>query len=153
MLKTVLTAAALLAATGAHAQRADEFRVVGASDNAAVMASTLITGPRNERRMVELLVPYERSDTGADAYHIESVMDCTAGTLAIGDVKVYQDDRVIAEVPRQEGNVSKPEPGSLAAQVLAYGCSGEADAGEAGKARLNGVPAAIAYGRSLHNKP
>jgi hypothetical protein len=149
MLKTILTAAALLAATGAHAQRADEFRVIATSDSAAVMASTLVTGPRNDRRTIELLIPFDRTDTGADAYHIESIIDCTAGTLAIGHVKVYQDNEVIAEIPPQEGNASKPDPASLAGLMVRYGCTGEADGGDA---RLNGVQAAIAHGRTLRGQ-
>jgi len=145
MLKTGLSAVALLFATGAQAQKADEFRLIGSSDDVVVLASTLVTGPKTERRMTEILVRRERSDTGADSYVIEAIMDCVAGTLAVGDVKVYQADQVINRIPRGAANVSKPEEGSVASQVYQYGCTGVSDLPD--DARPVGVLAAIAYGR------
>jgi len=141
----VLTAAVLLAAPSAHAQKADEFRLIGSSDDATVMAGTLVKGPKNDRRTTEVLVRRERSNTGADAYVIEAIANCDAGTLAIGDVKVYQGTSIISEIPRGEENVSTPEAGSVAEQVFNYLCTGAVDFDD--KTRVTGVLSAITYGR------
>ena len=67
------------------------------------------------------------------------------GTLAIGDVNVSQDPRIIVTLPRGAENVSTPEAGSVAAQIFNYLCTGAVDFEDT--TRVTGVLSAIAYGR------
>jgi len=84
MLRIGLGAAALLFASAAQAQSADEFRVVAGNDAGLTLVSTLASGPKSARKLTQLIVRQERSPSGADAYSVAVTVDCGAGSLALG---------------------------------------------------------------------
>ena len=150
MLKPALIAAALIAATGAHAQKADEYRAIASSDEAVIMASTVVTGPQNARRLTEALVRRSQSDNGADAYLLNVTLDCGAGTLTIGKVDVYQGTEIVRQIDAPEDGTSTPTAGSMAEVVLIYGCTGKTEETDPG--RPVGIPAAITYALKLQGR-
>lgn len=146
ILTPILTIAALMTMAAAPAQRVDgEFRMMWIGKDAASFVTTKVTGPSNARNLTEVIVRAERAPSGTDVYAIDTIADCDAQTLSIGDVIAYQDGKVLNRIPATQGEVSPVERGTRAWLVYDYACTGKAPTAEA--ERPNGVNAVVAYGR------
>lgn len=141
-----LAAATLFVALPAAAQVPEgEFRVLAVTDKATALVSVEVTGAATDRRLSQIMMPVERSPSGANLLVTAYAIDCEAQVFDLLSVYSYDDTTLIASFPDGDKRGMIPvTQTSLGLDLVTYACTGKTHSSDA--TIVSGLNEALALG-------